>query len=235
MFFSVSLHQNVSCIRPGCSISDRGDWLHGKLSVHVCWIVSEQEVRQSIGREDLGILDACRLSKGAWSVKDEGRDQGSLKTTAMPRCCSPHGRASPILLQPSWCQVHQQLSHQCAPHKAAQLECSLLGTSGPPACQLIFPTRTCGPWEHSLGHGLFRIHFPMFRKMILRFTHIVTCLSNLFHFSAEQYFIVWLSRDILIQTSVDEHLSWLWFGTMIINLLWPFLCMLLNGCMFSFD
>lgn len=116
-----------------------------------------------------------------------------------------------------------------------QLECSRLWTSIPPACKLIFPTRTCGPWEHSLGRGLFRINFPMFRKMILRFTHIVTCLSNVFHFSAEQYFIVWLSHHIFIQTSVDEHLRWLRFGTMIINLLWPFLCMISNGCMFSFD
>lgn len=87
------------------SCKQRDDLVHGKLSLHVCWIVSEQQVRRAVGRKDLGILDACSLSKGAWRVKDEGTGQGSLRTTAMPPCCVLPGRASPFLQHPSWRQV----------------------------------------------------------------------------------------------------------------------------------
>lgn len=61
-------------------------------------------------------------------------------------------------------------------------------------------------------YGSSCVWFLLFNIMLVRFIHIVACDRNLFIFSAAQYFIVSLYHILVIQSSIDGHLSCFWFG-----------------------
>lgn len=110
-----------------------------------------------------------------------------------------------------------------------QLQQSPFGTSFRPSYKLIFPMRTCGPWEHHwvmVTSGFILLCSAKWVKDSLTLLQVLVVysfwvLSNIPLCSYHTF--IW------INVWVDSDLELWW-----INLLWPFLHTILCGHMCSF-